>query len=395
MSVVDDAATTPLAARREAIERSGWGSTFRFVQPRNLGFWVYVVLVGWGAIGAIQLILPATKVAQNSLASTAVVFSLYSLPFIVFFRQIDRFRSVPGKLAVAAFVYGGFGATMVIAINGNDANMSMIGKIGGAAVAEKWAPALSAPFMEELGKGAGILLLLLLAPRLIRCAFDGLIVGSFLGLGFQTIENIVYGFRGGSSGFDIDNVQSAIQTALMRLGAGVFSHWLYSGVFCAGLIWFLGRPDERARRVRGLVLMALAMLGHGLWDASSGMLSISPLLLPVGYLIAPLGLLFAYRWIYQHSVPIQRAWATAVLEPEVLAGVATEPEVEAFVGTRKARKAYLRSATGHRGHVGARHVMEALHDLLLALGRSGGADSAAVDRARAEVLRVRGSAPIP
>jgi RsiW-degrading membrane proteinase PrsW (M82 family) len=395
MTVIEATDDALLTARADAIERSGWGSPFRFVQPRNLGFWVYLVLVGWGALGAMQTILPGMQTAQSSLAATAVVFALYSLPFIVFLRQIDRFRTVPAKLALAAFVYGGVAATMAIAINGNNALFSLYSKLGGAAFGEKWGAALSAPFMEELGKASGLLLLILLAPRRIRTAFDGLLVGSFLGLGFQIVENVIYGFRGGNSGFDLDNVQSAIQGAVMRLGTGVFSHWLYSGIFCAGLVWFLGRPEEPARRGRGVLLMVLAMVGHGLWDAGSGLLSISIFFLPLGYVAVPLALVLTYRWIYRTSVTTGRQWAATILEPEVVSDVATDAEVAAFVGSRRDRKAYLHTASGHRGHVGARHVMEALRDLLLAVCHSHGSEDPTVSRARSEVLRLRGSASVP
>lgn len=384
-----------LDARREALDRSGWGSGFRFVQPRNLAFWVYVVLVGWGALHLLDVARPGTQIAQTSLATTAAIFAVAALPFLAFVRHLDRFRSVPGKLVVTAFVWGGFAGTFSLAIYANDALYSIYDKAGGASFADKWGHALSAPFTEETAKAAGILLLIALAPRLMRTAFDGLIVGSFIGLGFMVLENMIYGFRGGINGFDIDNVNSAIHSTFLRVGTDFFSHWVYSGIFCAGLIWLVGRPDEPARRVRGVVLMALAMLAHGLWDAGSGMLATNFVLVLIPYFAVPVGLVLTYRWVYQHSVGTERLWAMAVLQPEVAGGVATQAEIEAFVGTRKNRKAYIHSAKGHKGHKGAKHAMDALHDLLLELSRSGGETTPRVTRARGEVQRVRNQAPIP
>lgn len=389
------ASNTDLEGRREALAQSGWGRSFHLVQWRNLAFWLYVFLVGWGVLALLQLTLPGTQIAQGSLAATSAIFALYSIPFVLFLRHLDRFGTVPGPLALAAFVWGGLAATAVIAVHGNDALHGMYEEAFGPAFALNWANALSAPFNEELGKAAGLLLLVLLAPRLIRTAFDGLLVGSFLGLGFQIVENVIYGFRGGSGGFDIDNIGAAVHSAVMRMGVGVFSHWLYSGIFCAGLIWFLGRPNEPAKRLRGLVLMAIAMITHGLWDAASGMLNTSIFFLPLSYLLVPLTLVFTYRWIYRTSVTTERAWAKAVLAPEVTSDVATQAEVDAFAGSHKERNAYVHSAAHHKGHVGARHVLEALRDLLHALSRSGGEDSAEVTRSRDEILRVRGTTPIP
>jgi hypothetical protein len=38
----------PLERRRQAIATSGWGARFRFVQPHNACFWVYLALLASG-----------------------------------------------------------------------------------------------------------------------------------------------------------------------------------------------------------------------------------------------------------------------------------------------------------------------------------------------------------
>ncbi len=52
---MSDDATDPAAGtprRREALEVSGWGERFVFVQPHNLCFWVYLALT---AVGVFQV----------------------------------------------------------------------------------------------------------------------------------------------------------------------------------------------------------------------------------------------------------------------------------------------------------------------------------------------------
>ena len=39
-----------LERQAHAIEVSGWGERFEFFQPRNLCLWVYLALVGTGAV---------------------------------------------------------------------------------------------------------------------------------------------------------------------------------------------------------------------------------------------------------------------------------------------------------------------------------------------------------
>ena len=91
---------------------------------------------------------------------------------------------------VVAFLWGCFAATFTVG-GANDAISSLYAKALGQSWQLDWDAALSAPFTEEPAKGFGMLLLIALAPRLVRTAFDGFILGAFIGLGFQIIEDIV------------------------------------------------------------------------------------------------------------------------------------------------------------------------------------------------------------
>ena len=161
----------------------------------------------------------------------------------------DRFTTVPGKLALAAFVFGALGSIGAFAMYGNNAVLNLWSKLLGADFAYDWSAALTAPFIEETAKGAGVLLLLVLAPRLIRSPFDGLIVGAFVGLGFQIVEDVSYSYEGAASAFG-DN-GAAVKTSLARVLFSIPSHWLFTAIFGAGLIWFLGARKCRAGAVSG------------------------------------------------------------------------------------------------------------------------------------------------
>jgi hypothetical protein len=273
----------------------------------------------------------------------------------------------------------------------NNAVISLWGKTYGQQFAADWAAALTAPFVEELAKGSGLILLLLLAPRLIRTAFDGLIVGAFLGLGFQIFEDVIYGINSAYNDFGSDAVGASARTSVMRVVVGVTSHWTYSAIFCAGVIYLIGRPDEPRRVGRGLFLMVSAMGLHGLWDATGGLANISTILFPITYLFVPTALLGLFVWIYKRSVVTERRWMRALLEPEVALGVLTEADVDAVVGTRKERKAYVKAHDGHHGHVQAKRTLHAAGDLAEQLAEDGGADTDQVRFARSEVHRVRTS----
>ena len=144
------------------------------------------------------------------------------------------------SLALAAFVGGGVAAPFAIAIVGNGAIMSIYTKVFGQAWATDWQAGLTAPFVEETSKGAIFLLLLGLAPVVIRTASDGLIVGAYVGLGFQILEDIFYAQNSAFAQFGAHQSEAVLRTFVLRAVTGIPSHALYTALFGAG-------ADLRAR----------------------------------------------------------------------------------------------------------------------------------------------------
>jgi protease PrsW len=370
--------------RRRAIEQSGWGEDFRLLQPHNLAFWVYCLLVVVGAVVLSGQISIAAAAYSGALVSGAIAFGLLAVAYLWFIHYEDRYTTVPRKLAAAGFVWGAVGAIGAFALLGNDAVMSLCSKSFGASFAYDWAAALTAPIDEELAKGAGVLLLLVLAPRLVRSPFDGLILGAFVGLGFQISEDISYAFIGAANAFG--DVGAAWGTIVVRTLSSIPSHWMYTGVFGAGLVWFVGRPEVPARKGLGAALMLTAMVMHGLWDASAAIAGDSVLGWIVPTLVAA-GLITAFLRVYQNAVPIEREWMRELMAPEVKLGVVTPAELDALAGPRSTLRGYIRAQPSRRT---AERVLAAETDLAEQIARDGGTETEAVQRARAAVERARG-----
>jgi RsiW-degrading membrane proteinase PrsW (M82 family) len=374
------------ADRRVAIEQSGWGEEFHLVQRHNLAFWVYCFLVAVGVVVISGQVSIAAAAYSGALISGIIVFGLLAVAYLWFIHYEDRYTTVPRKLAGTGFVWGAVAAIGAFALLGNDAVMSLYAKTFGASFAYDWGAALAAPIDEELAKGAGVLLLLTLAPQLIRSPFDGLILGAFVGLGFQISENISYAFIGAANAFG--DVGAAWSTILVRTLASIPSHWMYTGVFGAGLIWFIGRPNVPARKGLGAGLMLTAMLMHGLWDASGaiGGDSVFGWIVPV--IVAGV-LISVFVWVYKTTVPVEREWMRELMAPEVELGVVTPAELDALAGSRSTLRAYTRSQPSRRT---AEDVLEAETDLAHQIARDGGGETPAVQQARAAVARARGTA---
>jgi protease PrsW len=369
--------------RRRAIEQSGWGEDFRLRQPHNLAFWVYCLLVAVGAVVLSGQISIAAAAYSGALITGVIAFGLLAVAYLWFIHYEDRYTTVPGKLAAAGFVWGAVAAIGAFALLGNDAVMSLYSKTFGASFAYDWGAALTAPIDEELAKGAGVLLLLTLAPRLVRSPFDGLILGAFVGLGFQISENISYAFIGAANAFG--DVGAAWGTIAVRTLSSIPSHWMYTGVFGAGLIWFIGRPDVPARKGLGVGLMLTAMLMHTLWDASAAIAGSSVLGWLVPTIVAA-GLISVFAWVYQNAVPIERKWMRELMAPEVTRGVVTPAELDALAGPRSALRSYIRTQPSRRT---AERVLAAETDLAHQIARDGAAETPGVQRARTALAQAR------
>jgi protease PrsW len=377
--------TAPANAQLAAIEQSGWGVPYRFLQPHNLAFWVYLVGVGAGAVTMFRYFGPGADFYGPALAAGVLLFGLYLIPWLLFLRRQNRYTAQPGGLLLTGFLWGGVAATFWIALPANSALLEIWTKIGGTAFASDWGAGLSAPINEEFSKALGLVLLIGLAPRLVRSAYDGFIIGAFIGLGFQVFEDVLYAYNSALQTFGVGQVGSALQIFFIRGLAGIVSHALFSAIFCAGLMWILGRAPDDRRVVRGVLTILMAMAFHFAWDDMSafGATGVLAFLLP--FLIAAVELI-ALFYVRRHAAVQERAWIRALLQPEADAGVVDPGLLAAVSGLRRERRTYRRQLRSRRK---ARHLLEAASDLAHAIAQARGVDDRTVAHARAELLRLR------
>ncbi|MET8523751.1 PrsW family intramembrane metalloprotease [Nocardioides sp. NBC_00163] len=401
MSTTTDAASTPdipatpelLARRTAAMAESGWGASFHLFQPRNLCLWVYLVLVVIGAHQLYQIAVPTAGVfAEADIAGVASA-GVFCLVFLLFLHYFDRYERTPALLAATAFIGGGIGAPWAMALPGNAALMDIYTKTFGQAWATDWKAGLTAPFVEETTKGAVFLLMLGLAPVVIRTVYDALIVGAYVGLGFQVLEDMLYGQNSAYQNFGVDQVGSVLHTFVLRSATGVASHAMYTAIFAAGILYLVGTRAQPRRVGRGLLLMAAAVLVHGLWDSMLALSNANGFVmaaLMIGITLTSIGtLLVALRW----GAHRERGWLRDVLAPEVANGTITDLELTALTGEPSRRRKDRKAAIGGRADgVSKRrqkHVLAASLDLAHDLSESNGKDTSSVQHSRAEIQRLR------
>jgi RsiW-degrading membrane proteinase PrsW (M82 family) len=374
------------AAQLSAIEESGWGTPYRFLQPDNIAFWVYLIGVGGGALTMLRYYGPGAAFYTPALAGGVVLFGLYLVPWLLLLRHHNRFTAQPAGLLATGFVWGGVAATFWIALPANTALLAIWAKIGGTSFAADWGAGLTAPINEEFGKAIGLVLLIGLAPRLIRSAYDGFIIGAFIGLGFQVFEDVLYVYNGATQLYGVDQLGSSLQVFLIRGASGIVSHALFSAIFCAGLMWVLGRAPGERKRLRGVLTMLMAMVFHFAWDDMGGLSGGTAAAAVLPFVIAAIELV-ALFYVLRHAAGRERIWIRDLLGPEVQDGVIDPPLLDAVSGLRKDRTKYRKHL---HSRAKARHFVEAANDLAQEIARGRGAETPGVAHARTELHRLRG-----
>jgi RsiW-degrading membrane proteinase PrsW (M82 family) len=368
-----------------AIDAAGWAEPVTFLQTRNLAFWVYSLFVGIGTFSFVTRLTDLPPTYDSAIVVSLLIWTAYTVPWVILLRRADRYEREPAKLALLAFVWGGFAAPYAIAIHGNIAFKDLYALLISPEFALNWGSALSAPLVEESAKAIGILLLIALAPHAIRSAFDGLVLGAFIGLGFQVVENVHYSLASAETTFGSDNMAGLMSTVASRgILTGLFSHALFSAIVCAGVVYLVGTPAEPRRVVRGLALVVSAVVLHGIFDAVSVHLGFTEVLIGVNILQVVL-LVVAFRI----TVTRERDWLRDLLAPEAQAGVITEEELKAVSGTRKQRRRYVKSEDNDLTRRKARALLVATGDLAEAIARSRATETEEVAFARSEISRLR------
>lgn len=179
----------------------------------------------------------------------------------------DRWDPQPFPLLLIAVFWGAaiaaFGSYWI-----NSLNSLLVYMVTGSEAAVSFAgPVISAPLVEETTKGAGLLVLMLLARRYFNGPLDGLIYGSLIGGGFAFTENIIYYTRileeAGGAGVLI--------LFIMRGVLNIFGHAIYTA--CTGVI--VGFVTRKWGTIMGFLVFIPAlipgMLLHAAWNFTAGL----------------------------------------------------------------------------------------------------------------------------
>jgi RsiW-degrading membrane proteinase PrsW (M82 family) len=238
----------------------------RFIRTREPAFWLYVLLV---VVTGIATLLQQSLFRTSSPAGWALSWFLlvpiYGLPAFLVVYFLDLYEREPISVMLASLVWGAVVATTLAGI-GNDGWSLVVARAGGPEFAQRWTDALTAPLVEEVVKGAGVIVVYLVVRERFEDAMDGFVYGAVCGIGFAIVEDVFYlmaVFGGSPAG--------VLHGFLVRVvGGGIYSHVLFTGLVGLGIGIVVAQRStgSLARRLALCAgLFAAAVLGHFLWNS--------------------------------------------------------------------------------------------------------------------------------
>jgi RsiW-degrading membrane proteinase PrsW (M82 family) len=320
-----------------------WGDQTGFVQRHQPAFWLFVVILGITSLDFLSQQLQMISAEPTAWLITVILLVPYAIPVIALIYYLDLFEREPISILVAALLWGGIAAT-TLSMYTNTPLMEVVFKVtGDPNFTNEWAAALTAPFVEELFKGLAVVLLVAIARNELDDVLDGFVWGAMVGIGFLLVEDVIYFVRAAS---DSGSIASVFQMFMIRiLGAGPYSHFLYTGLVGMGLAYFTVRRDkpEPARLVTSVGLIAAGVGAHFFWNSPllSGLLGDGDSV--VGWLVyvtvKGLPMLIGLILVVQLARQRERRWFAALTSGFADDGSITPGEVTELSGLRSRRRA--------------------------------------------------------
>ncbi|NNE67361.1 MAG: PrsW family intramembrane metalloprotease [Pyrinomonadaceae bacterium] len=191
----------------------------------------------------------------------AIVAFIPAVFYLIPIMWLDRYDPEPFWLLSLAFAWGALLAVFISFIANTLVGVSVavmtdpqIGGIAGAV--------LAAPFFEELTKGAGLLMIILVFRKYFDGILDGIIFGAVIALGFATVENVLYYGRALLAG----GAQALVIIFFVRGVLSPFAHVTFTAMTGIGFGIARETHNTAVKFIMPIVGLGAAMFLHALWN---------------------------------------------------------------------------------------------------------------------------------
>jgi len=183
-------------------------------------------------------------------------------PLVACYLWLDRYEPEPRGMLALALLWGAVVATAAaLLLQGLDLFVFR--------PSEAHVGVVVAPVTEELAKGAFIFLLLLFRRAEFDGILDGIVYAGMVGIGFAFTENILYltsAYVGGPD--QPGGLDGAVGLFVVRCVFSPFAHPLFTTFTGIGVGLAVTSRSRIVRVLAPIGGLALAMFGHGLWNAA-------------------------------------------------------------------------------------------------------------------------------
>lgn len=248
----------------------------------------YIAAVLSGSVILVWRLAPAVAETPTVTAVGVLAFGVFGAVVAWLLSRIVYFRRPAPGMAALAVLWGGFAAIGYALL----ANTAIYGHFAAQGRAGSWS--LFAPLTEDPAKDIGIVVVLLLAGTRPRTALDGLVAGSFVGLGFEVVESLTRAINNAISLHpegQRDNLASLATDVIHEVVRNSWTgHIVLTGIAGFGIAYLMTARDRSAplRWAVGAALILLAGAGHLLWNSHRfGLL----------YVLGQFGLLALFLWL--------------------------------------------------------------------------------------------------
>jgi len=339
---------------------------------------VIVLALTFGSFG-----VPVTVVAVLS----AFVPATFYLGMVLW---LDRYDPEPVRTLTFAFAWGSCVAILVSGVFNDIFNAVLSRLLSDVINADYLTSVISAPLIEEVSKGMGVLVIVVLFRRDFDSVVDGIVYAGVVALGFATMENVHYYGQGLVKG----GVGGLVETFFARGILSPFSHVLFTSM--TGIGFGIARETHKTilKVAAPLVGYCAAVFLHALWNAlaSSGDTTFK-----IGYLLLEFPLFIAFLCVIGVLVRREGKILKQTLAREVERGLISAEQLKIAISVFR-RSGWVMAAFGNsRRFTARRQFLRAVAKLGLchwhhsrAAAASGETASfSMIPRLRAEVFRLR------
>jgi RsiW-degrading membrane proteinase PrsW (M82 family) len=223
-------------------------------------------------LGLLLLILIGSSIGAIPLYF-GMVLAMLPVPFyLALVLWIDRYEKEPLTMLAGAFVWGATVATLFSYLT-NSSYSAIIGSLVSPAAGEVFSSVVSAPIAEESSKALALFSLYFWKRDEFDGVIDGIVYAAMVGLGFATVENVLYYGVAVLEGGAVDS----LITFIVRGVLSPFNHPILTSMTGIGLGLAIESNKTYIKFVAPALGLLLAILAHSVWNLWA--------LLPLGWIV--------------------------------------------------------------------------------------------------------------